>query len=116
MKILFLLIGIIAGTAVRAQQNDLFNIEEHLKKKMAEAFTLPSLPPSVVPVNNQAQITVMPVQPLSFTLPNQDMVYYGNGTMPCVVPDMKQFNTTYNPVAGNKKLLTGPMPNGAAGD
>lgn len=116
MKILFLLAGITAGTAINAQQKDLFNIEEHLKKKMADAFTMPPPPQPIVPVINQVQYTVMPVQPFSITLPNQDVVYYGNGSMPCVVPDMKQFNSTYNPVAGNKKLLTGPMPNGAAGD
>lgn len=114
MKILFLLFGIVASTAVHAQQKELFNIEEHLQKKMAEAFTLPAPPQPVVPVKIQSVTPVLPVQPFTYTLTNKDVVHYGNGTMPCVKPDSNQFPNLANAGdTGKDMLLNGPMPNGA---
>lgn len=116
MKLFFLFSGFIACTAASAQQKDLFNIDEHLKKKMGDVYVYVPLvnPKPPVQLKLQPATTVMPTQPLTYTLTNNDVVHYGNGTMPCIKPDMSQFPNLANAgEAAKDMLLNGPMPNGA---
>jgi hypothetical protein len=117
MKKTFLILCLAGSITASAQQKELFNIEEHLKKKIAESLTLPDPTKLISPAHNQATVTVMPVQPLSYTLTGNDVVYFGNGTMPCVKPAKGQVYTTPNPPAGkNIPVTMNPMPNGAMED
>lgn len=117
MKIIILAFCLITAGRVQAQQKELFSIEEHLKKNKPGVISQPAPLLPVRPLTSGTVNTVLPVQPLQYTLPNGDQLYYGNGTMPCVKPDMSRLNTTINPVIGQKELpLTGPMPNGAIRD
>lgn len=118
MKKLFLIFCLAGSTAISAQQKDLFNIEEHLKKKIAESITVPEPGKLISPAHNPATTGILPVQPLSYTVAGNDVVvYYGNGTMPCVKPVMNQIYSTPNPPADKSlPVPVSPMPNGAIED
>ena len=124
MKKIFLLFGVAAFSSATAQQNDLFDIQKHIQKKQAEGkkaaekklllTTIKSFQNYNTYSNNIAN--------RSFLLPNGDkVVSLGQDNMPCVVPDMKQFqnmpnlankeqfNFNYSP----QKVLPFQIPNGS---
>ncbi len=123
MKKVLLLFGIAAFTTASAQQNDLFDIQKHLLKKQAEenklienkSINLPSIKPFIYnppPFNNN------PVD--SYILPNGDKVVISSlDNMPCVQPDMRQFqrmpNLTYKEPFNfyPQQILPGQIPNGS---
>lgn len=109
MKKLFFYAGIFMATGAAAQQKDVFNVQEHLKSRTTEKAKLP-IPTFSAPSSF----------PETFMkLPNGDMVYYGNGQIPCIKPDMSQQQTipnvsplqfyTYNKLT----YQLGEIPNGA---
>lgn len=101
------------STSVCAQEKDLFNIDQHLQKKQAEQvkiFKLSQLPASPLSISFSS---VIPVQTTSILLANGDTLYYGNGTMPCVKPDMKEFGQQPNNNISPNVFFNGPMPNAA---
>lgn len=123
MKKVFLFFGIAAFTSVSAQQNDLFDIQKHLLKKQAEenklvenkSINLPSIKPFIY---NPPHLNNNPVD--SYTLPNGDKVVISNlDNMPCVQPDMRQFqrmpNLAYQEQFNfsTQQLLPGQIPNGS---
>ena len=97
MKILFVVTGIISLTTASAQQNDFFDPQRHLEKKNKSKFqplirkplqTNPDFP-KFSATNLSPQVGAK----LSHTLPNGNKVYLlPTDNMPCVVPDMSQFN------------------------
>lgn len=125
MKKVFFLFGIAAFSSATAQQKDVFDIQKHLQKKQAEAkkgteekkYVLPpfmklqSVPPFIKDQHNE-----------SYTLANGDIVLFGNGSMPCIKPDMSQFHTMPD-IAANQYhsynfylngTIPGQIPNGAS--
>ena len=123
MKKAFLFFGIAAFTSASAQQNDLFDIQQHLLKKSVDynklnenkkidlAFSKPFIyyPPQIN--NNPAD---------SYTLSNGDKVVISRlDNMPCVQPDMQQFQRMPNIAYQEKfnfstqQLLPGQIPNGS---
>ena len=123
MKKVFLLFGIAAFTTASAQQNDLFDIQKHLQKKSVDynklienkkidlAFSKPF-------IYNPPQVNNNPVD--SYTLPNGDKVVISTlDNMPCVQPDMQQFQRMPNlGYEGQfnfspQRVFPGQIPNGS---
>jgi hypothetical protein len=94
MKKVFLLLGIASFSAASAQQKDVFDIQQHLDKMFKDK----KIPEIVIsPLNKPTPVSYSwPFpnnQKLSIILPNGDKVYIlSQDNMPCVVPDMTQFN------------------------
>ncbi|MCX6319247.1 MAG: hypothetical protein NTW29_18360 [Bacteroidetes bacterium] len=112
MKLITCTLLIFTGLSAAAQQKDLFNVEEYLQKNSKLPLLQKELQTSPVIQQDSNKVT-LPVQPLSYQLPNQDVVYYGNGTMPCVKPDMSQFKYKYPPSVHQLPYTEGTMPNAA---
>ena len=89
MKKAFLFFGIAAFTSASAQQNDLFDIQQHLLKKSADNNKLVKKKNIDLPfIYNPLQINNSPVD--SYTLSNGDkVVILKLDNMPCVQPDMQ---------------------------
>lgn len=106
MKVLFSLLSVCAFSFASAQSNDLFDVNQHLKKINEKSK-----------VESEKQIIRNPFSiniDTSFYLPNGDKVVTLQGyNMPCVVPDMSQFQSM--PVAGKSFVLKrneyGAIPN-----
>ncbi len=118
MKKLFLVFGITAFASASAQQKELFDIQEHLKKKSADnkkaadrqlLFPLPFK-------NNFTYRELIPQTDQFYFLSNGDkVVILGIDNMPCIQPDMRQFQAMPNPVGPGfpQKPFPGQIPNGA---
>lgn len=127
-KIIFSLcfVGFCFATAT-AQQNELFEINKHIQKKQAEAKKSAERKKitTFFKNRNKANLTMglfsnKPEH--TYTLPNGDrVIILSQDNMPCVVPDMKKFQTMPN--AGTKAGLNnfyiprrsqpGIIPNGS---
>lgn len=125
MKKVFLLFGIAAFSSAAAQEKNLFDIQKHLQKKQAEARKITQEKKYVLPPFKKFQ----PADPFinrlhnqSYTLPNGDVVLYGIGSMPCIKPDMSQFQTMpdiansqpYSYKFYTKRIQPGQILNGAS--
>lgn len=119
MKKAFLFFGIAAFTSASAQQNDLFDIQQHLLKKSADNNKLVEKKNIDLPViYNPLHINNNPID--SYTLSNGDKVVISRlDNMPCVQPDMQQFQRMPNIAYQEKfnfstqQLLPGQIPNGS---
>ncbi len=103
MKRILLLLGLIGGYAVAAQQKDLFDIEKHLQKKSIERtgknhrLLLPDNFNNYKSVPEKDPVNKSYTGVLSHTLPNGDKLYsLPTDNMPCVVPDMNLYNIMPN--------------------
>lgn len=124
MKKIFLLLGITFSVSTFAQQKDLFDIDRYIQKKLTEKLKtagkekpVPFLPQKYIPaypISNNTQ--------MNYTFSNGDrVVILPFDNMPCVVPNMSQFQAMPNPgrniLAYNfnvlPKRLPGVIPNGA---
>ena len=119
MKKILLFFGIAAFMSASAQQNDLFDIQKHLLKKSADNNNLVKKKNIDLPlINNPLYINNNPVD--SYTLSNGDKVVISRlDNMPCVQPDMQQFQRMPNIAYQEKfnfstqQLLPGQIPNGS---
>lgn len=94
MKRIFLLAGVLGfAGAVSAQQNDLFDVEEHLKKKADQPFWNKPTDINLLTLKNAA-----PAPSLSFTylISGEKLLQLPVDHMPCVVPDMDLFSRMPN--------------------
>lgn len=109
MKKLFFYASVFMATTAAAQQKDVFDIQEHLKNRTTEK-PKQSIPTFSAPI---------PSPDTFMTLANGDIVYYGNGQIPCIKPDMSQQQTIPNVsqlqfYSYNKLTYQlGEIPNGA---
>lgn len=94
MKKVFLLLGIAGFTTASAQQKDVFDINEYLKKKNAEKSIIVPKIKLGFQKPNIFQRNPNKISPGYFySLPNGDKVYSSPSYhMPIIVPDMRQFN------------------------
>jgi len=123
MKKIFLFFGIAAFSSASAQQNDLFDIQKHLQKKQTEDKKKAKSNSLVLPFNKPIIYTNPSLgnrQQSSYTLPNGDKVVTTSPyNMPCIQPDMRQYQTMPNVAYGNPfnfsplKPQPGQIPNGA---
>ena len=92
MKKVFLLASILAFSFASAQENEFFNIEKYMQKKQQDLkksqVRIRRFPENVTPYS------VTSSQPkLIVELPNGNKVYaLTQDHMPCIKPDMNQFN------------------------
>ena len=125
MKKVFLLFGIAAFSSASAQQNDLFDIQKHLQKKNVEDKKSVEKNNITLPLNRPktySNIYLGNKPENYYTLPNGDKVVTISGyNMPCVQPDMLQFQTMPN-IANNSpfnfnyspnRIQPGQIPNGS---
>jgi len=95
MKRIILVFGIAAFSSASAQQKELFDIGQHIRKKQAEGKKLSEKKNLVLPFHKSFPAVnpyLIGRPPLSYTLPNGDKVIISTiDNMPCVQPDMKQF-------------------------
>jgi len=124
MKKIFLLFGVAAFSSVSAQQNDFFDINKHIQKKRTEskkAAEKKLILPSIKPFQHYNTYSTNKAT-LPYLLQNGDkVVTLGQDNMPCIVPDMRQFqnmpnmankeqfNFNYSP----QKVLPFQIPNGS---
>jgi len=123
MKRVFLLFGIVAFSAASAQQKELFDIQEHLRKKMADDKKIVEKKFPSLPFNSPFSFKVPAIgnkTPGSYVLPNGDQVILlSMDRMPCVQPDMQQLGVMPNPAYDRPfhysplRLQTGQIPNGS---
>lgn len=127
MKKIFLITGILAFTVAAAQQNEFFDIQKHLQEKSKKernqkeqslllsnrGFRIKS---SAGYLSNPNQYT--PNSNQYTLLPNGNKVYsLARDHMPCIVPDMHQFNMPNMAKANTDLTLLinrkpGAIPNG----
>jgi hypothetical protein len=95
MKKILLVLGIGAFTTASAQQKDLFDIGQHLKKKRVEGKKMAEKKSLVLPFLKNfptGDLYLSARAAESYTLPNGDKVVISPiDHMPCVQPDMRQF-------------------------
>jgi hypothetical protein len=124
MKKVFLLFGIAVFSSASAQQKDLFDIGIHLQKKQAESKKAAEKKNMLLPPRNIFNLYIPYTanqSDLSYLLPNGDkVIILGQDNMPCVVPDMSQFQNMPNPSfqRSNSSFVPftkgpGQIPNGA---
>lgn len=126
MKKIFLLVGIAAFSSSTAQQKELFDINKYIQKKQVEkkkAAEKEKLILHSFRTNYNTGNYYFSNKPdLTYTLSNGDRVItLLQDNMPCIVPDMKQFQTMPN--GGNKvginnyyrwkRNMPGIIPNGS---
>jgi hypothetical protein len=124
MKKIFLVFGIAAFSSASAQQNDVFDIQKHIQKKIVKDMekTETTLFKVVygncwgTPLSQRPRLKNIP----SFILPNGDRVTtLPIDNMPCVQPDMRQYQNMPNVVYDKQFYFTqqrpkpGQIPNGA---
>lgn len=120
MKKILLIIGIAAFSPAFAQQKELFNIDTYLQK----TYKAKKLPKAlVIPTGKESSLIANQFYfqgpNLSHISSNGDKVYIlGQDKMPCVVPDMSQFNmpnisnpTDYFKSLAFQQTLPGTIPN-----
>lgn len=104
---------LLAALTGKAQQNDVYDIKDYLQKKNKVIYP-PIDPSKLFPKKQMGLIMgVMPVQPNTTLLPNGDTLRYGNGTMPCVKPDMRNFRQLPASESGGLQNFENTMPYGA---
>lgn len=119
LKKIFLLASILAFSFASAQQNEFFNIEKYMQKKQTELkksqFRIHRFPENVT-----TTYSVPTSQPqLIAELPNSNKVYaLPQDHMPCIKPDMSQFNmpnvfVVNKPYSSPFKKEVGKIPNPA---
>ena len=123
MKKVFLLFGIAAFSSASAQQNDLFDIQKHIQKKILKDKVKAKKNTQLVFENCFAGPQVRKLRPNyfpDFILPNGDRVItLPIDNMPCVQPDMRQFQTMPNVVYDTQfnfspqRPKPGQIPNGS---
>ena len=126
MKNIFLLIGIAAFTSAKAQQKDMLDIDKFIQKKQEEKKKASEKEIPVFSFNNNYDTNhylFFNIPNQTYTLTNGDKVItLSLDNIPCVVPDMKQFQTMPNAgsevVINNyyypfKRNLPGIIPNGS---
>ncbi len=105
MKKIFLVFGIAAYTSASAQNKDLFDIQDHLRKKTAESNKVGRIFRNPPPYEGGFQrLSGNEIGGSIVMIPR-------NGGMPYVKPDIRQFQTMPNPGLGN--FTTNIIPNGA---
>lgn len=117
MRKIFFLLFITVSAAASAQQQDIFDIQQHLQSKKP---LFPKLQ-NPVPFIKTTSVPPVSVPDHSLSLSQGAVVEYGNGTMPCIKVDMAQFCTMPNVVYMNKAFIAenltqiqpGQIPNGA---
>ena len=119
MKKVFLLASILAFSFASAQQNEFFNIEKYMQKKQKELkksqIKIPRFPEKTT--NMYFETSSQPQ--LMVELPNGNKVYaLPQDHMPCIKPDMSQFNmpniyVSKKPQASLFKKEAGKIPNPA---
>ncbi len=127
MKKILLLFGIAGFSAVSAQQKELFDIQKHIIKKQDDGKIAAEKKKLILPSFKKFQF-ISPASiiqsHLSYTLSNGDVVHYGNGTMPCIKPDLHQFQVMPNLSSGSlynfnyspRKVQPGQIPNASGSD
>lgn len=117
MKVFLFLLSLSTFSLASAQNKDLFDVNQHLKKlsekNKAESKKKILLNPILEKIKNPFSIKIYN----SFYLANGDKVMTLRGyNMPCVVPDMNKFQSM--PVAGKnfapKRNEYGAIPNPSA--
>lgn len=116
MRKIFFVSGVFALCSANAQQKDLFDIEKHLQKKTTEKtrlkpgqetprkFMRPDSSPGSYSIINSDKGT------FSYKLPNNDRVYIlPTDNMPCIVPDMKEYDVMPNAGSNSNILLQNPI-------
>lgn len=95
-----LLVFIAAYSSAGAQKNQFFDINEHLQKKSAEKLKKvePKIPfVFLQKINRAKNLTILPTQSKTYTLPNGDRVITNHGyNMPIIVSDMQRFKLMPN--------------------
>ena len=98
MKNIFIIASILAFSFASAQQNDFFDIQKHLQQKIKDEINQKQkeqLQSLFKPKISTLFLKPIPVPQIKFleSLPNSDKVYIlPEDNMPCIVPDMTQFN------------------------
>jgi hypothetical protein len=116
MKKLSILLALTGFSVVAsAQQGDFFDIQKHLQKKRKE--DKPAYKPFLIKPSFQNQLNLFQSgkvnnqREFSHILPNGDKVYIlSQDNMPCVIPDMSQFNLS-DVLGSNKYSGTTFLPN-----
>jgi hypothetical protein len=113
MKKVFLVFGIAAFSSAAAQQNDVFNIEDYLRKKNADDKA--QGPGIKNPFSDPGLFKNQMAEQLLSMANNNPYIVPQDGSMPCIKPDMRQFNTMPNPGLGVLRSFpkVGEIPNGA---
>lgn len=123
MKKIFLLFGIAAFSSASAQQNDLFDIQKQLQKKQAEDKKTVEKNTMLLPFKKPTTYGNLysgKIPEEYYTLRNGDkVVTLSLDNMPCVQPDMRQFQNMPN-LAYDKRFNFAPqrpepgqIPNGS---
>ena len=125
MKKIFFFVSIIAVSFASAQQNDFFDIQKHLQKKLAEE-KLQKMKDQFIPSNPSNPIIHLTLNPpqarLVQTLPNGNKVYLlPLDNMACIVPDKEQYADNmllpskkfelFNNQKQNYRQMPGTIPN-----
>lgn len=101
MKYLFLLAGIAAFGFASAQKDELYYFKKQLEKKQQNSIVL--LPKYQPPVLLLPQNNYLPQKDIAYILPDGNKVSaLPQDNMPCVMPDMNQFNM---PNVGSPEML-----------
>ena len=110
MKYLFLIAGILVFGFVSAQNDEVYYLQKQLKKlqqKKINPLYKHQPPVALLPKDN-----FLPENDIAYTLANGNKVSkLPQDNMPCIVPDMSQFNM---PNAGSPDMLysrKGTIPN-----
>lgn len=110
MKKIFVIAGVFSFSFASAQENNFFDIDKHLQKKNKKKIIIPLKRPQAKIVETKDAMTVFPgnMATLSHILPNGNKVYLlPQSNMPCIVPEMHQFNMPVTPYDS----IQGIMPN-----
>lgn len=106
MKRVFLVVGIATFSSASGQQNDVFNIEDHLmKKKTGNMIKAPA-------IKNLWKETDLSKNYKVIVTPKRITPSYGD--IPCIKPDMQHFQAMPNPGLGVLRLFDkqpGQIPN-----
>lgn len=98
MKKIFIIASILAFFFASAQQNELFDIQKHVQQKIKDEINQKQkeqLLSLFKPKMSTPFLKPIPVPQMKIleSLPNGDKVYIlPEDNMPCIVPDMSQFN------------------------
>ena len=121
MKKILLLFGIAAYSSALGQQKDIFNVDRYLNKKLAEAGKKADKRTTQPNFNNKVSTFVYKPN-LTYLLSNGDkVIILAQDNMPCIVPDMRQFQQMPNIAAPGsyfkdsyfKHSFRGKIPNAA---
>ena len=113
MKTLFLLSGLITFSFASGQNNDLFDVNQHLKKLNSDKKAKLEKQNLFKPFNDYSGLFGTKKTKSFFLLNGDKVITLPQYNMPCVVPAMKKFQSMPN--AGNsfdiKRNKYGAIPN-----